>query len=767
LIARYRFERITPMNKPISIFVIALGWAAAAWAASPAPLTSVRAIHALTNAEAGKGLPVLFQATVTFFREPERTLFVQDGDAAIYVSPPEGASFVPGDRVLIAGTTHADYSSSVTGKSITLLSHGVLPSPVAATYDDLIHGRRDCMVVIVQASIRTVDVQMRSDTRDPRLPMHPVTRVQMLAEGGYIEALVDGGDAGSLSNLLDTEVEVTGIASFGFDGKMQPTGVDLDVTSRDDFKILQRATSNPWSIPETPMDRILTDYRVHDLTQRVRVHGSITYYQPGSALVMQDGSKSLWISTQTRSPLQVGDVADAIGFPFAHNGEMTLTRAEIKDSNTWEPVAPKPATVKQLMASGNLFDLVSIEGQVATSVREAAQDEYVLVNGGQIFTAIYRHPDIVVPPMKEIPVGSRVRVNGICILEDSNPFNAQVPFDILLRSTDDIAVVAMPSVINTRNLTILVALLLVSMFAVGARGWAIERGVRRQTAALAYIERRRRRILEDINGSRPLAEIIEQITELVSFKLKGSPCWCQIAGGAQLGNLPENPRALRIVKRDIPARSGPPLGELFAGFDPLTKPRDIESEALALAAELATLAIETRRLYSDLLRRSEFDLLTDIYNRFSLEQRLDAQIADARENATIFGLIYVDLDQFKQINDIYGHRIGDLYLQQVALRMKNQLRSVDTLARLGGDEFAALLPVARNREDCEEIAQRLERCFDEPFSVSGHILKCKASVGVALYPENGATKDSLLNSADAAMYLAKRIKKQVEPILTG
>ena len=134
---------------------------------------------------------------------------------------------------------------------------------------------------------------------------------------------------------------------------------------------------------------------------------------------------------------------------------------------------------------------------------------------------------------------------------------------------------------------------------------------------------------------------------------------------------------------------------------------------------MATLAIETRRLYSDLLRRSEFDLLTDIHNRFSLEQRLDAQIEDARQNATIFGLIYIDLDHFKQINDIYGHRIGDLYLQQVALRMKNQIRSVDTLARLGGDEFAALLPVARNREDCEEVAHRLERCFDEPFFVAG------------------------------------------------
>jgi len=302
------------------------------------------------------------------------------------------------------------------------------------------------------------------------------------------------------------------------------------------------------------------------------------------------------------------------------------------------------------------------------------------------------------------------------------------------------------------------------MIAVGARGWAIEHRVRRQNALLAYIERRRRRILEDINGSRPLAEIIEQITELVSFKLKGSPCWCQIAGGAQLGNFPENPAALRIVKRDIPARSGPPLGELFAAFDPLTKPRDIESEALALAAELATLAIETRRLYSDLLRRSEFDLLTDIHNRFSLEQRLDAQIEDARQNATIFGLIYIDLDHFKQINDIYGHRIGDLYLQQVALRMKNQIRSVDTLARLGGDEFAALLPVARNREDCEEVAHRLERCFDEPFFVAGNVLQCKASVGIAIYPENGATKDSLLNAADAAMYVAKKIGRRVEPI---
>jgi diguanylate cyclase (GGDEF)-like protein len=175
---------------------------------------------------------------------------------------------------------------------------------------------------------------------------------------------------------------------------------------------------------------------------------------------------------------------------------------------------------------------------------------------------------------------------------------------------------------------------------------------------------------------------------------------------------------------------------------------------------LAALAIETRRLYSDLLRRSEFDLLTDIHNRFSMEKQLDAQIEEARQKAGIFGLVYIDLDDFKQVNDSYGHQAGDLYLQEVALRMKRQLRSHDTLARLGGDEFAALLPMVRNRADVEEIAQRLEDCFNEPFVIDGQLLRGSASVGFALYPEDGATRDSLLDASDAAMYVAKKERKQ-------
>jgi diguanylate cyclase (GGDEF)-like protein len=284
--------------------------------------------------------------------------------------------------------------------------------------------------------------------------------------------------------------------------------------------------------------------------------------------------------------------------------------------------------------------------------------------------------------------------------------------------------------------------------------------VRRENAEAAYVERRRSRILEDINGSRPLAEIIEQITELVSFRLHGAPCWCQIVDGAKLGNCPPDLNSFRVSSEQIPARSGPPLGVISAGFYPLTPSRPKESETLASAAALATLAIETRRLYSDLLHRSEFDMLTDIHNRFSLEKYIDQQIERARQDAGMFGLIYIDLNDFKQVNDVYGHQIGDLYLQETATRMMHQLRSIDMLARLGGDEFAVVVPLIHSRDEVDQVARRLERSFAAPFVLEEYTLHGSASVGVALYPEDGATRDSLLITADAAMYVAKQTSRQ-------
>jgi diguanylate cyclase (GGDEF)-like protein len=376
--------------------------------------------------------------------------------------------------------------------------------------------------------------------------------------------------------------------------------------------------------------------------------------------------------------------------------------------------------------------------------------------------------------MMHVPLGSKVRVTGICVMETSNPFDTQVPFDILLRTTEDIAVVAAPSLLSVANLVRVVGALLVIVLIVSGWGWTMRAKVHRQTVVMTkraeveaaaerhntQLEHRRSQILEDINSSRPLPELIEEIADLVSFSLNNAHCWCEMADGARLGNpLPRQTDGLCMIRRDIAARSGGSLGTLFAAVENAGAESEEELAALAAGVRLATLAIETRKLYKDLVYRSEFDVLTDIYNRFSLDRYLEEQIAKAREHGAVFGLIYIDLDEFKQVNDLYGHHIGDLYLQEVSLRMKRQLRSGDMLSRLGGDEFAALVPIVRSQPAIEEIAQRLERCFDAPFAVESYVLRGAASVGFAIYPEDGETADSLLSAADAAMYVSKHTKK--------
>ena len=762
-----QFDRFCPVKRLISAVAIILGWPLAAWSAPPAPLTTLHEIHALTNAEAGKQLPVAFEATVTFKRENEAPLFVEDTGEAIYVYANTDIRLAPGDRVLIRGKTQSSFRPIVFSDSISVVHHGTLPKPVPATYDEMIRGERDCMLVTVQASVLFAGFAGDSEV------------LEVLVDGSQVEAYIDNKDPSVLDGLLGAEVEVTGVVSASFDGKMQETGVDLSVPSIAQLKILKRAEGSPWSLPVTQMDEVVLNYRVKSLSERIRVHGTITYYQPGLALVLQNGTKSLWIRTLFDRPLRIGDEADATGFPEAHEGFLGLNSGIIRESQVYAPIAPLRTTVSGLGRSRHIFDLVSIEGQVVMEVRENSQDEYVLVSGGQVFSAIYRHPrssGTALPPMKQVPVGSGIRVTGICFAESSNPFKDDAVFDILMRTQDDIAVVARPSIFNVRNLVILVGLLLVVVAVVGARGWALERKVHHKTAALAVsieaeaalerrsklLEQKRSRILEEINGSQTLGDVLDKIAEMVSFSLDGAPCWCEVADGATIGNCPPEPHDLRIVRANVETRSGPALGAIFAAISPRTPSNDRATDALSNGARLASLAIEARRLYSDLRHRSEFDLLTDIYNRFSLHKRLDTLIQEADQSRGNFGLIYIDLDRFKPINDTYGHHVGDVYLQAVAMRMNDQLLGGDMLARLGGDEFAALVALQRGRSDLDRIVKRLAGCFDTPFVIEGHVIKGMASIGVALYPDDGATKDALLNAADASMYAIKNSRRLAE-----
>ena len=150
------------------------------------------------------------------------------------------------------------------------------------------------------------------------------------------------------------------------------------------------------------------------------------------------------------------------------------------------------------------------------------------------------------------------------------------------------------------------------------------------------------------------------------------------------------------------------------------------------------------------------DLLTKLPNRALLNDRLSLAINQAKRENESLAVMFLDLDRFKNINDSLGHMIGDELLQQVSARLKDCIRAGDTLARFGGDEFTLMLPKLNNdREDASKLAEKIITTLKQPFNVDGHELYVSASIGIALYPQDGTNIDNLIKHADVAMYHVK------------
>jgi diguanylate cyclase (GGDEF)-like protein/PAS domain S-box-containing protein len=160
--------------------------------------------------------------------------------------------------------------------------------------------------------------------------------------------------------------------------------------------------------------------------------------------------------------------------------------------------------------------------------------------------------------------------------------------------------------------------------------------------------------------------------------------------------------------------------------------------------------------------RNEFgathDFLTRLPNRSGFDEAFETMKARVMADRRVAGLFFIDLDGFKDVNDRYGHLVGDALLQFVATRLRNAIRGTDLLARYGGDEFVLLLDLARP-EDATLVGDKLIRVISDPYTVDENRVRISASIGAAFYPRDGATAETLVRAADAAMYSAKRSGK--------
>ncbi|OGA31937.1 MAG: hypothetical protein A3F75_09880 [Betaproteobacteria bacterium RIFCSPLOWO2_12_FULL_64_23] len=164
---------------------------------------------------------------------------------------------------------------------------------------------------------------------------------------------------------------------------------------------------------------------------------------------------------------------------------------------------------------------------------------------------------------------------------------------------------------------------------------------------------------------------------------------------------------------------------------------------------------EQKKAEERLLQLAHYDSLTNLPNRSLFFESLKRMVAQAQENQWTIGVLFIDLDRFKVVNDTLGHATGDELLQQVAARLLECVRIRDVVGRLGGDEFALILPALDSPDDAAEVAAKVIQAFAEPFDLAGHETFISASIGITVYPGDANDAEALLRYADTAMYRAK------------
>jgi diguanylate cyclase (GGDEF)-like protein/PAS domain S-box-containing protein len=216
----------------------------------------------------------------------------------------------------------------------------------------------------------------------------------------------------------------------------------------------------------------------------------------------------------------------------------------------------------------------------------------------------------------------------------------------------------------------------------------------------------------------------------------------------------------QVFERAIPSPSGS-IRHSLATYTP----RIVDGRVQGIFVHVADVTV-LKKLEEELRAAKEHaealathDFLTGLPNRVLLRDRIEQAIALARRNTAMVALLMIDMDGFKQINDVYGHDGGDQLLVEISARLRSSLRESDTITRLGGDEFLLVAPAVETEAQAGAMAERALDLVRQPFQLYDDTIVPTFSVGIALYPKHGTTPEKLLSNADRALYVAKKLGK--------
>jgi diguanylate cyclase (GGDEF)-like protein len=525
--------------------------------------------------------------------------------------------------------------------------------------------------------------------------------------------------------------------------------------------------------PATPIGSIIQPRRTLDASRLVHVRGTITFYHGGESAVIENEGKSISLEirnldTRNDAGISVGDVVDALGYVSDREDAPILRQASIEKTGIREPVVPQVVNFAQASSEPFDDDLVSITGSLVSQYDDGNRHTLVIKVDGHQVSSQLDSPE----PVRKYPVGSRLQLTGICRVVTGEAERHTSLSHLDLRSANDVQLLLLPPWLTVERMVEISGVLVILVLALSIRLAFVRLRAANQNAwhsRSTIVARERSRILELISSNSTLDEVLTEICKTTRDLLPGAECSYNLGleskkardlkqtpeakqSESQPGAKPQSDTGFEVALVDSESKT---IGSIVLSLkDCKATPHD-RTETQALLAELAALAMRQSLLFRGLVHHSNHDPLTGLPNRRLSEERLTKALEEAEANNGQLAVIYIDINRFKFVNDTYGHSTGDLYLQQIAGRLKSQLRSIDMLARIGGDEFVVIAPFAEGIDRAYALTARLQACFDDPFDLKVASLDGSASFGFARYPEHGKTIAELTEHADQEMYLAK------------
>lgn len=289
----------------------------------------------------------------------------------------------------------------------------------------------------------------------------------------------------------------------------------------------------------------------------------------------------------------------------------------------------------------------------------------------------------------------------------------------------------------------------------------------------------------DVTRRRQSEEKLRQAAQVFSSTIEGvmitdseatildvNPAFCAITGYTRAQAIGNNPKFLRSGRHSVDFYAGMRRsiltegywsgdvwnrradGEVYPALMTISSVKDKDGVTTGYVYLFADIT-KSKQAEEQLAFLAHHDELTGLPNRLLLKDRLDQALLHAERNQSKVAVVFIDLDHFKNINDSLGHSIGDEFLKKVSARLKSNIRSNDTLARISGDEFVLVVKNSRSIKRIINVLNKVVEAFRVPFDLERHQILITCSIGVSIFPEDGASSDELIKNADAAMYRAK------------